>query len=68
MYLSSGANYSVLLARQEVSRLHRIVGQVEADNVAAQHCVVTAGFMQQGCEPEEESFLILVCIPTGAAG
>jgi RimJ/RimL family protein N-acetyltransferase len=49
-----------LLDRPEVLQLNRIVGTVEADNVASHRCVEAVGFVQQGNEPDEDGFLVFV--------
>ena len=47
----------IFLARPEVMRLRRLEAGVEQDNLAAQRCLRTAGFTQEGIAPDNEGFL-----------
>jgi RimJ/RimL family protein N-acetyltransferase len=46
-----------LLEREEVAQLLRLEATIEPDNTASLRCFESAGFRQQGTEPDAEGFL-----------
>jgi RimJ/RimL family protein N-acetyltransferase len=54
---------SALLERDEVAQLYRLEATIEPNNTASLRCFESAGFRQQGAEPDAEGFLHFVYIP-----